>query len=88
MDRQGLRGRRQKRVALIFEERKDDLATVLAAARALRTDGFAVSVELRAKNLGGQLDTLSRHGFDGFALFGGTGQSRLRWFADQEHRDE
>jgi hypothetical protein len=88
MDRQGLRGRRQKRVALIFEERKDDLATVLAAARALRTDGFAVSVELRAKNLGGQLDTLSRHGFDGFALFDGTGQSRLRWFADQEHRDE
>jgi histidyl-tRNA synthetase len=87
MDRRPDARRGSRRVALIFEEANDDLATVLAAARALRTDGLAVSVEVRARNLGGQLDMLSRHGFDGFALFDGSGRPPVRWFGDRERRD-
>jgi histidyl-tRNA synthetase len=88
MDRQSHRGPSQKRVALLFEERNDDLATVLAVAKAFRADGLAVSVELRAKNRGAQLDMLSRHGFDGFALFDGTERPELRWFAERERPRE
>ncbi len=88
MDRRPDQGRSSKRVALVFEEANDDLATVLAAAKSLRTTGLAVSVEVRARNLGGQLDMLSRHGFDGFALFDGTGRPPVRWFGDRENRDE
>ncbi len=87
MDRRPDQGHRSKRVALIFEEANDDLATVLAAARALRTDGLAMSIEARTRNLGGQLDMLSRHGFDGFALFDGTGRPPVRWFGEQESRE-
>src|SRR5262245_53595858 len=84
MDRHALQRRGQKRIALLFEEGKDDPAAVLAAAKAFRADELAVSVELRAKNRGAQLDMLSRHGFDGFALFAGTARPELRWFADRE----
>ncbi|MGH2392459.1 MAG: histidine--tRNA ligase [Candidatus Limnocylindria bacterium] len=88
LNRRPDQGQRSRRVALIFEEGKDDLATVLAAARALRTAGLALSVEARARNLGAQLDMLSRHGFDGFALFDGTGRPPVRWFGEPERRDE
>ena len=43
------------------------LAAALAAARRLRGEGYLVSVELRRKNFGKQLDDFARHGFWGFA---------------------
>jgi histidyl-tRNA synthetase len=72
-----------RRIALIFEEEKDDLAAVLAAAQGLRRDGLWVATELRAKKLGGQLATLAGQGFDGFAVFDGSARPSIRWFADE-----
>ena len=87
MDRLDRAGGARKRIALIFEEDKDDLATVLVAARALRADGLAVSTELRARKLGGQLAALSAQGFDGFALFDGTPRPSIRRFSDLSGTD-
>jgi hypothetical protein len=43
------------------------IGPAVAAARALRAAGDWVSLELRRKNVGKQLDDLARHGFDGHA---------------------
>jgi histidyl-tRNA synthetase len=84
MERAGRAGTARKRVALIFEEEKDDLVEVLAAAKAFRTDGLSVSTELRAKKLGGQLAALAGQGFDGFAIFDGTQRPPIRWLGDED----
>jgi histidyl-tRNA synthetase len=86
MEREPRSGRGPKRVAIVFEEDKDDLVAVLAAARALRGEGLAVSVAPRARKLGGQLAALSSQGFDGFVLFDGTERPPIRWLADEAHR--
>src|SRR5262245_42105935 len=83
MERRDRAGGARKRIALIFEEEKDDLPTVLAAARALRAEGLSVSTELRARKLGHQLSALSGQGFEGFAVFDGTPRPSIRWFADE-----
>jgi histidyl-tRNA synthetase len=83
MERLDRAGGARKRIALIFEEEKHDLATVLAAARALRADGLSVSTEVRARKLGSQLTALSAQGFDGFALFDGTPRPSIRRFSDE-----
>ena len=55
-----------RRLALVVDGHAD-LAAALAAARRLRGEGDLVSVELRRKNFGKQLDDFARHGFWGFA---------------------
>jgi histidyl-tRNA synthetase len=55
-----------RRLALVVDAQAD-LTAPLAAARRLRDEGYLVSVELRRKNFGKQLDDFARHGFWGFA---------------------
>ena len=55
-----------RRLALVVDGQAD-LTGALAAARRLRGEGYLVSVELRRKNFGKQLDDFARHGFWGFA---------------------
>jgi histidyl-tRNA synthetase len=55
-----------RRLALVVDA-DADLTAALAAARRLRGEGYLVSVELRRKNFGKQLDDFVRHGFWGFA---------------------
>jgi histidyl-tRNA synthetase len=55
-----------RRVALVVDGHAD-LTGSLAAARGLRNEGYMVSVELRRKNFGKQLEDFVRHGFWGFA---------------------
>jgi hypothetical protein len=83
MERAGGPSRRERRIALIFDEGVDALTAVLATARRLRDDGLAVSLEARGKRLGAQLAALERHGFDGFAVFDGAERPEVRWFGDQ-----
>jgi len=54
------------RVALIFDEAAD-LRPVLERARALRDDGYDVSLQIRAKRRGPQLAALEAQGFHQFA---------------------
>ena len=55
-----------RRVAVLVDD-GTPIGPALAAARALRAAGDWVSVELRRKNVGKQLDDLARHGFDAHA---------------------
>jgi histidyl-tRNA synthetase len=82
------RARREPRIALMFDEEVDALPAVLSAARRLRAEGLAVSVEGRGKRLGAQLTALESHGFAGFAIFDGTERPELRWFGDRERSRE
>jgi len=66
-----------RRVALLV----DDGAAVgpaLAAARALRAAGDWVSLELRRRNVGKQLDDLARHGFDAHATLDADGRPTMK----------
>ena len=65
-------GGQARRVALLVEEGAD-VGRALTAARALRAAGDHVSVELRRKNVGKQLDDLARHGFDAHATLDAAG---------------
>ena len=56
------------RIALLVEG-GGDLAGALAAARGLRADGHQVSLELKRKNLGKQLEDFATHGYTGFATW-------------------
>lgn len=71
-------GEHPRRVALLFEEGRDDLLAVLAEARRLREEGHLVSVEIKGKRLRKQLDDLARHGFGAYVVFSATGPSELR----------
>jgi histidyl-tRNA synthetase len=57
------------RIALLVEG-GGDLAGALAAARALREEGNQVSLELRRRNLGKQLEDFATHGYSGYATWG------------------
>jgi histidyl-tRNA synthetase len=59
-----------RRLALICDPERDDLAEVMGAAQRLRLGGRLVSVELRAKRLRRQLDDLAAHGYTAYVLFG------------------
>jgi histidyl-tRNA synthetase len=64
----GATGARPSRIALLVEG-GGDLAGALAAARSLRAEGHAVSLELRRRNVGRQLEELAVHGFSGYATW-------------------
>jgi len=55
-----------RRVALLVAE-DGDLAAAVRAAKALRSEGYLVSLEVRRKNVKKQLDDLMTHGFWGHA---------------------
>src|SRR5437899_1145121 len=65
-------GAQGRRIALVVDD-GTDVGAALAAARGLRAAGDLVSVELRRKNVGKQLDDLARHGFDAHATLDATG---------------
>jgi histidyl-tRNA synthetase len=60
------------RLALLVEG-TGDLTAALAAARRLRSEGQLVSLELKRKNLGKQLEDLATHGFSAWATCDGVG---------------
>jgi histidyl-tRNA synthetase len=60
------------RLALLVEG-TGDLAAALAAARRLRSEGQLVSLEIKRKNLGKQLEDLAAHGFSAWATCDGAG---------------
>jgi histidyl-tRNA synthetase len=62
-----------RRVALIVDDGAG-VGHALLAARALRAAGDLVSIELRRKNVGKQLDDLTRHGFDAHATLDADGR--------------
>jgi histidyl-tRNA synthetase len=66
-----------RRVALLVEP-TGDLAPALAAARTLRVAGDLVSLEVRRKNLGKQLESLAEHGFTAFAAVEGQGPPTVK----------
>jgi histidyl-tRNA synthetase len=66
-----------RRVALVVDEGAG-VAAALTAARALRAAGDLVSVELRRRNVGKQLDDLARHGFDAHATLDADGRPSVK----------
>jgi histidyl-tRNA synthetase len=66
-----------RRVAFLVEE-GGDLAPALAAARALRASGDLVSLEVKRKNVGKQLETLAAHGFTAYAAGEGGGATVVK----------
>jgi histidyl-tRNA synthetase len=58
------------RIAVLVEG-EGDLAGALAAARALRAEGHQVSLELKRRNVGKQLEDFVTHGFTGYATWEG-----------------
>ena len=56
----------QRRVALLVDE-TSDVGAAVRAAKALRSEGYLVSLEVRRKNVKKQLDDLMTHGFWGHA---------------------
>ena len=65
-------------------EERADLATALTAARTLREEGQLVSLELKRKNLGKQLEDLARHDFWGYALWEASGAVTVKPLTRQE----
>jgi histidyl-tRNA synthetase len=59
-----------RRLALIFDRDRDDLAEVVSTAQRLRADGHLVSLESRSKRLSRQLDDLAAQGVGGYLIFG------------------
>jgi len=59
-----------RRLALVFDPDRDELAEVIATADRLRREGHLVSLQVRSKRLRKQLDDLAAHGFTAYALFG------------------
>jgi histidyl-tRNA synthetase len=56
----------QRRLALLVDD-GGDVAAAVRAAKALRVEGYLVSLEVRRKNVKKQLDDLVTHGFWGYA---------------------
>ncbi len=56
----------QRRVALLVDD-SGDVAAAVRAAKALRAEGYLVSLEVRRKNVKKQLDDLLTHGVWGYA---------------------
>jgi histidyl-tRNA synthetase len=68
---------RPRRLGLLFDPEKDDLAAVMTAAGRLRAEGHCVSLEVLGKRLRKQLDGLASHGFEAYVLFGNPEIHRL-----------
>ena len=83
---QGGTARGDKRIALLFEESTPDLGGVLAAAQALRAQGYLVALERQARNAGAQRAALEKQGYDGVATVGSGGLANLQWFAERALR--
>jgi len=66
-----------RRIALLVDA-GGDLAAALAAARGLRAKGDLVSLEIRRKNVGRQLDDFVTHGFWGYATGEAAGQVTVK----------
>ena len=66
-----------RRIALLVDA-GGDLAAALAAARGLRAKGDLVSLEIRRKNVGKQLDDFVTHGFWGYATSEAAGQVTVK----------
>ena len=59
-------GAPQRRLALLVDD-GGDVAAAVRAAKALRVEGYLVSLEVRRKNVKKQLDDLVTHGFSEYA---------------------
>jgi histidyl-tRNA synthetase len=66
-----------RRIALLVDG-GGDLAGALAAARALRGQGHLVSVELKRRNLGKQLEDFAAHGFSDYATWEAAGGASVK----------
>jgi histidyl-tRNA synthetase len=75
-----------RRVALLVEG-TGDLAPALAAAGALRAGGDLVSVEIKRKNMGKQLESLAEQGFSAYGVVEGAGAPSLKPLAARRSRD-
>ena len=65
----------------LHDTETDPLQGVLAAAAALRAQGHTVSLTVRRKKAGKQLDELQRQGFEGAASLGVEGGApEVKWF--------
>jgi histidyl-tRNA synthetase len=68
----------ERRVALVFAEETADLAGVLRMARELREKGDAVTLAVRARKLGPQLQALEGQGFTRIGVVGDDGAVEWR----------
>jgi histidyl-tRNA synthetase len=75
-----------RRIAFLVEG-TSDLAPALAAARALRSAGDLVSLEIKRKNLGKQLESLAEHGFSAVATSEATGPPTVKPLTARRARD-
>ena len=77
----------ERRIALLVDEAAmTDLGPVIAGARALRAAGDLVSVELKRKNFGKQLDDLQTHGFWGYAVADGSDRPTVKPLTGRRER--
>ena len=74
----------RERVALIFEDDTGSLTRVLQEARRLRNDGRIVSLEVKSKKPGKQLQELESQGFRRIGVFAADGS--LEWRGPQKRR--
>ena len=68
----------RERVALIFEDDAGSLTRVLQEARRLRDDARTVSLEVKSKKLGKQLQDLEAQGFRSIGVFAADGSVEWR----------
>ena len=71
----------RERVALIFEDDTGSLSRVLQEARRVRNEGRIVSLEVKSKKLGKQLQELESQGFRSIGVFAADGS--LEWRGPQ-----
>src|SRR5262249_38511455 len=69
-------GTARDKVALVFDEDAEHLAAVLAMARDLWDDGRVVTLEIRAKRFGKELQDLQARGFGRVVVFDVDGRAR------------
>jgi histidyl-tRNA synthetase len=82
----GRAGRRDDRIALLFDESKLKLADVLREAQNLRSQGLLVALERQARNPGAQRATLERQGYEGVATISPEGLVNVQWFFERALR--
>jgi histidyl-tRNA synthetase len=67
-EKAGIHAGERQRIVVLFDG-TESLPDVFATARRLRTGGQVVSLTLRKKNLGKQLDDLADEGFGGYVVY-------------------
>ncbi|HMH52022.1 MAG TPA: histidine--tRNA ligase [Candidatus Acidoferrum sp.] len=75
-ERGGAGAHRHGKTAIVFDEDTTHLGAVLAMARDLWDDGGVVTLELKAKRFGKQLQDLESRGFGRVVVFDAEGQAR------------